>query len=155
MSIALFLALPMVGWVVKEPMEHFLAHRAGGRNEAPGGMAGAIMESFVGAFEAILSYLANTISFVRLAAYAMSHAALLVAAFMLAAQVSGFSIGGGLWSILVVILGNLIAIILEGIIASVQALRLEYYEFFGKFFSGSGQPFEPFRLAEDGESPGS
>ena len=37
--------------------------------------------------------------------------------------------------------------VLEGIIASVQALRLEYYEFFGKFFSGGGQPFTPFRLA--------
>ncbi len=49
------------------------------------GLAGAIMESCVGAFEAVLSYLANTISFVRLAAYAMSHAALLFAAFMLAA----------------------------------------------------------------------
>jgi V/A-type H+/Na+-transporting ATPase subunit I len=106
----------------------------------------------VGAFEAILSYLANSISFVRLAAYAMSHAALLVAAFMLAAQVRGFSLGGGLWSVIIVILGNLIAIALEGIIASVQALRLEYYEFFGKFFSGNGQPFEPFRLAEDREA---
>jgi V/A-type H+-transporting ATPase subunit I len=55
------------------------------------------------------------------------------------------------WSLLIIILGNLIAIVLEGIIASVQALRLEYYEFFGKFFSGSGKPFEPFRLARDGK----
>ena len=38
------------------------------------------------------------------------------------------------------------------LIASVQALRLEYYEFFGKFFSGNGQPFEPFRLAADGQA---
>jgi V/A-type H+-transporting ATPase subunit I len=108
------------------------------------------MESFVGAFEGILSYLANTISFVRLAAYAMSHAALLVAAFMVAAQVSGSSMVGGLWSVIIVIFGNIVAIVLEGIIASVQALRLEYYEFFGKFFSGKGQPFEPFRLADGG-----
>jgi V/A-type H+-transporting ATPase subunit I len=105
------------------------------------------MESCVGAFEAVLSYLANTISFVRLAAYAMSHAALLFAAFMLAAVVKDIPFGGGLWSLLVIILGNLVAIVLEGIIASVQALRLEYYEFFGKFYSGGGQPFEPFRLA--------
>ncbi|HBA54534.1 MAG TPA: hypothetical protein DCZ04_08825 [Syntrophorhabdus aromaticivorans] len=108
------------------------------------------MESCVGAFEAILSYLANTISFVRLAAYAMSHAALLFAAFMLAAEVRG-AVGGSVWSLLVIILGNLIAIVLEGVIASVQALRLEYYEFFGKFFSGGGRPFEPFSLAPDSE----
>jgi V/A-type H+-transporting ATPase subunit I len=80
----------------------------------------------------------------------MSHAALLVAAFMVAAQVSGSSMVGGLWSVIIVIFGNIVAIVLEGIIASVQALRLEYYEFFGKFFSGKGQPFEPFRLAEGG-----
>jgi V/A-type H+/Na+-transporting ATPase subunit I len=146
------LGVPMVSWVVKEPLEHFLTNRSGGHGTGSDGIGGVIMEAFVGAFEAILSYLANSISFVRLAAYAMSHAAILVAAFMLAAQVRGFSPGGGFWSVIIVILGNLIAIVLEGIIASVQALRLEYYEFFGKFFSGNGQPFEPFRLAEDREA---
>jgi V/A-type H+-transporting ATPase subunit I len=151
-SVVLFLVVPIVGWSLKEPIEHFLSHAGGGRNEATGGMAGAIIESCVGAFEAVLSYLANTISFVRLAAYAMSHAALLFAAFMLAAEVRNFPVGGSLWSLLVIILGNLIAIVLEGVIASVQALRLEYYEFFGKFFSGSGQPFEPFRLARNGKT---
>lgn len=148
-SVVLFLVVPIVGWSLKEPVEHFLSHAGGERNEAGGGLAGAIMESCVGAFEAILSYLANTISFVRLAAYAMSHAALLFAAFMLAAEVRDFPIGGNLLSLLVIILGNIVAIVLEGIIASVQAVRLEYYEFFGKFFSGSGQPFEPFRLTRN------
>jgi V/A-type H+/Na+-transporting ATPase subunit I len=146
-AIALFLVLPLIGWAVKEPMEHFLHHARGHHSDSGGGLASAFVESFVGAFEAVLSYLANTISFVRLAAYAMSHAALLVAAFMLAEQVRHFSFGGSVWSLVVIILGNVVAIVLEGIIASVQALRLEYYEFFGKFFSGSGQPFEPFRLA--------
>jgi V/A-type H+-transporting ATPase subunit I len=150
-SVIVFLVLPLVGWSLKEPIEYIMRHRRESKDEAGDGLAGAIMESCVGAFEAILSYLANTISFVRLAAYAMSHAALLVAAFMLATAVREFPFGGSVWSILVVVLGNLIAIVLEGIIASVQALRLEYYEFFGKFFSGSGQPFEPFRLAPDGK----
>lgn len=152
-SVILFLVVPIVGWSLKEPIEHVLNHRDGGRNEAGGGLAGAIMESCVGAFEAVLSYLANTISFVRLAAYAMSHAALLFAAFMLAAEVRNFPVGGSLLSLLVIILGNFVAIVLEGVIASVQALRLEYYEFFGKFFSGSGQPFEPFTLARKGKDP--
>jgi V/A-type H+-transporting ATPase subunit I len=147
--IILFLAVPIIGWSVKEPIEHFMSSKAGGHGGEHGGMAGAVIESCVGAFEAILSYLANTISFVRLAAYAMSHAALLFAAFMVAEEVKG-SAGGGVWSLLVIIFGNLIAIVLEGVIASVQALRLEYYEFFGKFFSGGGEPFEPFRLAPGG-----
>jgi V/A-type H+-transporting ATPase subunit I len=151
-SIILFLIVPVIGWSLKEPIKHFLSHGTARRKGADGGLLSAIMESCVGAFEAILSYLANTISFVRLAAYAMSHAALLFAAFMVSTEVRDFPFGGSLLSLLVVIIGNIIAIVLEGIIASVQALRLEYYEFFGKFFSGGGQPFEPFRLVSDGKS---
>lgn len=138
-----FLGVPIVAWILKEPLEYFLRHSHG--DDAEHTFANAITESFVGAFEGCLSYLANTISFVRLGAYAMSHAALLVAAFMLAEQVKHLA-GGSLWNIIVIILGNIVAIVLEGIIASVQAARLEYYEFFGKFFSGNGQAFEPFRL---------
>ena len=149
----LFLVLPAAGWAAKEPLEYILHRHSHSGSEAEGGMAGAVTESLVGTFEGALSYLANTISFVRLAAYAMSHAALLAAAFVLAEQVKGLPIGGGVSGIVVIILGNLVAIVLEGIIASVQALRLEYYEFFGKFFSGSGRPFEPFRLTARGRAP--
>ena len=92
--------------------------------------------------------MANTISFVRLAAYAMSHAAILMATFLMAAEVQKVSVGGGVLSTLVLVVGNIVAILLEGIIASVQALRLEYYEFFGKFFSGMGKAFNPFRFSE-------
>lgn len=147
--IILFLVVPIVGWSLKEPIEHLLHHRRGGGKNVNGGLTTALMESCVGAFEAILSYLANTISFVRLAAYAMSHAALLFAAFMVSAEIRDFPVGGSFWSLFIIILGNIVAIVLEGIIASVQALRLEYYEFFSKFYSGSGQPFEPFRLTPD------
>mgnify|MGYP000648265203 CR=1 FL=1 len=52
---------------------------------------------------------------------------------------------------MIIILGNAAAIVLEGIIASVQALRLEYYEFFGKFFTGGGRAFKPFRFAAKGQ----
>jgi len=143
----LFLGVPIIGWAIKEPIEHILRHKKEGHREGEEGIVAAIMESCVGAFEAILSYLANTISFVRLAAYAMSHAALLFAAFMVAKEVKGIPYVGSSFSIVIIILGNIVAIVLEGVIASVQALRLEYYEFFGKFFSGSGRPFEPFYLA--------
>ena len=146
LAVVLLLVVPIAGWVLKEPLEYFQSRRAG-HTTAPGrGLFAAVSESLVGAFEAVLSYFANTISFVRLAAYAMSHAALLVAAFMMAGEMKHLAVGGNLLCVLVIILGNLVAMVLEGIIASVQALRLEYYEFFGKFFSGSGQPFRPFRL---------
>ena len=143
-AICLLLVAPVIGWLLKEPIEIW---RNRGRHQAgQDGIFGVAMESFVSAFEALLSYFANTVSFVRLAAYAMSHAALLLAAFMIANDVKHLAVGGNLLSVVVIILGNVVVIVLEGIVAAVQALRLEYYEFFGKFFSGGGQPFEPFRL---------
>jgi len=152
LALMLFLVLPILGWSLKEPLEYACSRRVLQPVEASGGFGAALTESLVGAFEAVLSYLANTISFVRLAAYAMSHAALLLAAFMMAAEVRHLSFGGSLLSVLVIIAGNVVAIILEGIVASVQALRLEYYEFFGKFFSGTGQPFKPFHLVTYGQA---
>ncbi len=145
LALAVFVALPIIAWVLKEPLEYPL-HRRAGHAAEPGGLGAGITESLVGAFEAVMSYLANTISFVRLAAYAMSHAALLMATFLMAAEVGRVSGAGGALSALVIIAGNVVAILLEGVVASVQALRLECYEFFGKFFSGGGQPFKPFRL---------
>lgn len=146
--LVVFLGLPITGWILKDPLK-FLRNRWAGRATAPDEDWFAVMtESLVGAFEALLSFLANTISFVRLAAYAMSHAALLLAALMLADALKHLPAGGTFLSVLVIILGNIAAMLLEGVIACVQALRLEYYEFFSKFFPGGGRPFKPFRLRD-------
>jgi V/A-type H+-transporting ATPase subunit I len=145
LCIALFIAMPVIAWTVREPVERILRRR----RETPETSKEdrlARVESLVSAFEAVFTYVANTVSFVRLAAYAMSHAALLFATFTLAAQVERAAGGPSFLSILVIVAGNLLAIALEGVIASLQALRLEFYEFFGKFFAGSGRPFQPFRL---------
>lgn len=149
MLMVLFVLLPATGWVLKGLLSYAAHRRAGQQAELDGGVLGVITESLVEAFEAVLSYLANTISFVRLAAYAMSHAALLAAAFMVAAELRRVPFGGEVMSAAAIVLGNGAALLLEGIIASVQALRLEYYEFFGKFYSGDGRPFEPFCLVAD------
>ena len=147
--IVLVIILPIIGWSLREPLWYALRRRkAGGGEKEKGGFFEAAMESVVEAFEAMLSYMANTISFVRLAAYAMSHAAVLMATFVMAREVEKIPTGGGFLRVLVIIGGNLIAIVLEGIIAGVQALRLEYYEFFSKFFTGSGEAYTPFSLAD-------
>ncbi|HET59607.1 MAG TPA: hypothetical protein ENN32_04490, partial [Chloroflexi bacterium] len=52
--------------------------------------------------------------------------------------------GIGYW--VAVVLGNLFIIGFEGMIVGIQTLRLEYYEFFSKFFSGGGNPFRPIKL---------
>jgi len=106
-----------------------------------------LAESAVEVFETFLVYLANTISFVRLAAYAMSHAALLLVVATLAEQLRSVPVLGGLLAFVLFVGGNVVVMALEGTVAAVQGLRLEYYEFFGKFFTGEGAPFAPFRLA--------
>ncbi|MEA3366679.1 MAG: V-type ATPase 116kDa subunit family protein, partial [Planctomycetota bacterium] len=150
--LAVLIGGALVALLVREPLLRALYDRRG-RDAAEAeagprpGLVETIMESFIQVFETVLTYLSNTISFVRLAAYAMSHTALLVATFLLADEVakSAGAVGGPL-GVLVIILGNALAIALEGIIASVQALRLEYYEFFSKFYTGGGRAFRPFRL---------
>ncbi|HAT73333.1 MAG TPA: hypothetical protein DCS63_11020 [Elusimicrobia bacterium] len=140
--------LPVLGaalacWALKEPLTYLAGRGEGGKNE--GGLE-ALAEGFVGAFEGVLLYLANTVSFARLAAYAMSHAALLASSYTLAAAADKAWGPGSLAGLLAIIAGNAAAILLEGTVAAVQALRLEYYEFFGKFFEGGGRPFRPFVL---------
>jgi len=150
--IILVIAVPLAAVAVKEPLQFILARRRaehGGRGGHGGSLSEACIESAIEAFDTVLAFLSNTISFVRLAAYAMAHAAVLLASFVIAEQIqkgAGPVIGGAL-GLVVIIGGNVVAILLEGMVASVQALRLEYYEFFGKFFSGSGQAFKPFRLS--------
>lgn len=99
-------------------------------------------------FHAMLSFVSNTASFVRLAAFAMNHAGLSLAVYMLADMVRATP-GGKLTSIIVVLIGNIIIIALEGLIVFIQTLRLEYYEFFSKFFTGGGRPFAPVNWKEN------
>lgn len=145
-NICVFLVvLSLACWWLKEPLRCLLVKKLGpGMSHQNIGVAAT--ESFVGVFEGMLTYLSNTISFVRLAAYAMSHAALLAAIYTMATEMRRFGEEGARYALLVVVLGNMAAMLLEGVVAAVQALRLEFYEFFGKFHSGEGQPFRPFSL---------
>jgi V/A-type H+-transporting ATPase subunit I len=137
------IALPLLAVTLKEPLQYALSKRAGHKPHSDNLMM-ACIESLIEAFEAVLSYLANTISFVRLAAYAMSHAAILMATFAVADSIADVPGVGTVLYIVVVICGNAVALVLEGVVVAVQVLRLEYYEFFSKFFPGTGLPFRPF-----------
>jgi V/A-type H+-transporting ATPase subunit I len=148
-GIMIALGLLVLCWMIKEPLALLYQRRTGHRLQREH-LGTALVESVVGAFEALLLYLANTVSFVRLAAYALSHAALLLATFMMASEVERIAGKGAPLALVVIVAGNLGTILLEGTVAAVQALRLEYYEFFGKFFSGSGPPFRGFQLTGEG-----
>ena len=95
--------------------------------------------------DTVVSFFANTISFVRIAAFAAVHAGVFIAIFALADTIAALRFGGVL-SIAVHVAGNVLVILLEGLTVSVQVLRLEYYEFFGKFFRGGGETYAPLTL---------
>lgn len=97
-----------------------------------------IVQGLFEMFEVLLSYFSNTLSFVRIGAFAVSHAAMMEVVLMLA----GFESGHLNW--IVVILGNLFVSGMEGLIVGIQVLRLEYYELFSRFYRGSGRAFEPY-----------
>ena len=100
-------------------------------------------------FETITGFLGNTVSFVRVGAFALSHATLCLTVYVVGGLVRDLP-GGGLWWLLVVIFGNALIIALEGMIVTIQGLRLQYYEFFSRFFSGDGVAYKPFALEETG-----
>jgi V/A-type H+-transporting ATPase subunit I len=90
----------------------------------------------------LMNYFTNTASFVRLAAFALNHVALSMAVLILAGMLERLPAGLFLKALLFV-LGNIFIVCLEGLIVFIQVLRLEYYEFFSKFYRGGGNVFKP------------
>ena len=83
-----------------------------------------MVEKIFEIIEMTLSFASNTISFLRLAAFAINHVGLCMAVYLLADMSSGVG------NIAIAIIGNIVVIALEGLIVGIQVLRLEYYELF-------------------------
>jgi V/A-type H+/Na+-transporting ATPase subunit I len=108
------------------------------------------LEGSVELVDTLFSYFANTISFVRIAAFAAVHAGVFIAMFAVSDTLADMTFGRPL-SIAALIAGNIVLVLLEGLTVSVQVLRLEYYEFFGKFFRGGGELYRPLMLRSNGK----
>jgi V/A-type H+-transporting ATPase subunit I len=105
------------------------------------------MEGIVELLEVFSGYLSNTLSFLRVAGLGIAHASLMAAFFELARMATpGGSGKYTIVSILILIIGNVLVIGLEGLSAGIQSLRLHYYEFFTKFLRGSGEAYSPISL---------
>jgi V/A-type H+-transporting ATPase subunit I len=116
---------------------------------AEDGLGTALIQGFFELFETTIGFLSNTLSYVRMGAFAVAHGGLSLVVFMLARIVDPSQ---GVWYWLVFLLGNLFVIGFEGMIVGIQTLRLEYYEFFSRFFSGSGLRHRPLTLIAKEES---
>jgi V/A-type H+-transporting ATPase subunit I len=104
-----------------------------------------IMEGIVEILETLSGYISNTVSFLRVGAFALSHAVLSFIIWTMADKVREAALGS-IWSLLIIVFGNLVIIFLEGMIVAIQVTRLQYYEFFSKFFTETGAAFRPFRF---------
>lgn len=99
------------------------------------------IEEGFGIIEMLLSMLSNTISFLRVGAFALNHVGLYIA-FATLAEMMKTSWGN--WAVLIV--GNIVILTLEALIVFIQALRLEYYELFTKYYRGDGIEYSPVRI---------
>jgi V/A-type H+-transporting ATPase subunit I len=132
------LGLPALLLLFKEPVEHRLeGHRM---HWGPQALLNLIMEWVVELLEIFSGYLANTLSFMRVAGLGIAHVSLMSAFFQMA------DMGGALGAPFILLLGNALVIALEGLSAGIQSLRLNYYEFFSKYFNGTGRAYAPVSL---------
>lgn len=102
-----------------------------------------IMQNFFEVFEYLLSYATNTMSFLRVGAFVLVHAGMMLVVFTLAEMTSGIGY------VLIAIIGNVFVMGLEGLLVGIQVLRLEFYEMFSRFFDGDGRPFNPVVVRRD------
>ena len=107
------------------------------------------MEGMVEILETISTLVSNTVSFLRVGAFALSHAVLSYIVFRFAEEVSAAGGTAFAASGFILVFGNAVIIILEGMIVAIQVMRLQYYEFFSKFFTETGVEFSPFRFSKE------
>ena len=103
--------------------------------------------------EITLGFVTQTVSFVRVGAFALNHAALMMVVYQLARMGGGMTgpeanFGSRASYIIAAVTGNIFVMLLEGLVVFIQCLRLEYYEFFSKFFEGNGIKFEPLEIED-------
>ena len=131
-TIILFVVIPIVGVFLKEPLSRKLEHKA----MFPDGFGAFFMEGFFELFEVILSFVTNTMSFLRVGGFVLSHAGMMLVVYTLATMC------GGIWYWVILVIGNIFVMGLEGLIVGIQVLRLEFYEMFSRYYEGNGVPFQ-------------
>lgn len=138
--IMFLMIIPLVLVFFKKPLGNLISKKKSGEKIKVGEF---IAENFFEMFEYILSYATNTMSFLRVGGFILSHAGMMMVVMTLSKMVSGAA------SPIIVIVGNIFVMGLEGLIVGIQALRLQFYEIFGRFFDGTGIEYKPIGTKEN------
>jgi len=128
-----FIVLCLIIIYLREPLVNIIQKKP---KIIPHSPAEFFAVNFFELFEIILSFLTNTVSFIRVGAFALNHVGMMSVVMILSQNADGSR------NYIILILGNIIVSALEGLIVGIQCLRLEYYEIFGRFFEGGGRAFE-------------
>ena len=132
-----------------EPLRNMACAVLGAGFHAEAGRgATAVTQATVEIVDAGVRVVANVISFTRLAAFGLMHAALAAVVWDATVALWGEAAASVL-AVLVFVLGNALTFALEALVAGVQALRLEYYELFSRIFAGEGRTFSPWHIPLD------
>lgn len=129
------IGIPLLLIFLKEPLTRLIKKK---KELIPGNKGMFFLESFFELFEVLLSYITNTVSFVRVGAFALSHAGMMSVVLMLGKAEENPNF-------IILILGNIFVACLEGLIVGIQVLRLEYYEMFSRFYKGNGKEFKAYK----------
>ncbi len=142
------IALPLVLIFFKHPLSDLIS---GVKHTEKISVGNFIIENFIELFEAALSFLSNTMSFLRIGGFILSHAGMM----LVVAQLAGTNVEGAeitVGTVITYIIGNLIVMGIEGLLVGIQVLRLEFYEIFNRFYSGNGQSFRPVEIKFETEN---
>lgn len=135
----------VVGIVVPLLMMYFqepLAELIEGKKPHIESVSDLLVGGFFELFVTMLEFVSNTVSFLRVGGFVLAHAGMMSVVTTLAEMAGGASL-------VVMILGNIFVICLEGLIVGIQALRLNYYELFSRFYDADGTGFEPLALKKE------
>ena len=136
---AVFVVIPLILITFREPLTKLIEKNKESTHQS---IPMFILETFIGLFEVLLTFFTNTVSFVRVGAFALSHAGMMGVVLLLA-----HSAASNRYNIVVLILGNILVMALEGLVVGIQVLRLEFYEMFSRFYSGDGRAFRSYKKA--------
>jgi V/A-type H+-transporting ATPase subunit I len=126
--------LPLVFVAFREPLTRIMTKE---RPVIDGSLGMFLFSTTLELMEVLLTYVTNTISFVRVGAFAISHAGMMSVVLLLSHTAAGTH------NILVLVLGNIVVTGIEGLLVGIQVLRLDFYEVLSRFYRGSGQIFLP------------
>ncbi|MFL4903781.1 V-type ATPase 116kDa subunit family protein [Streptomyces sp. MMS24-I2-30] len=123
-----------------------LALVASGLFRATAGGGAGFAETVVRLFDVVVRTGTNTLSFARLAAFGLTHAALADLVWRGTRGLAGHGVAGVAGAVLLFAGGTALSFALEALVAGVQALRLEFYELFSRLFETEGRPFRPWHV---------